>query len=106
MHREPGLHDLTNPVTIPNHKADLTTTVRLYDYIGHSWKYPEATHDKKAALWQDHLLYMESFFYFLSQDAKVPASLREEVNQWGLPKDEFADTDTGRTSSTFVKGAG
>ena len=23
----------------------------------------------------------------------VPASLRDEVNQWGLPKDEFADTD-------------
>jgi hypothetical protein len=94
MHREPGLRDLTNPVTIPNHKADFNNNGPVStDYIGHSWKYPEATYAEKAALWQDHLLYTQSFFYFLSQDAKVPASLRAEVNQWGLPKDEFADTD-------------
>jgi hypothetical protein len=94
MHREPGLRDLTNPVTIPNHKADFNNNGPVStDYIGHSWKYPEATYAEKAALWQDHFLYTQSFFYFLSQDAKVPASLRAEVNQWGLPKDEFADTD-------------
>jgi hypothetical protein len=94
MRREPGLHDLTNPVMIPNHKADFNNNGPVStDYIGHSWKYPEATYAEKAALWRDHLLYTESFFYFLSQDAKVPASLREEVNQWGLPKDEFPDTD-------------
>jgi hypothetical protein len=92
--REPGLRDLTNPVMIPNHKADFNNNGPVStDYIGHSWKYPEATYAEKAALWQDHLLYTQSFFYFLSQDAKVPASLRAEVNQWGLPKDEFADTD-------------
>ena len=85
---------MTNPVMIPEHKADFNNNGPVStDYIGHSWKYPEATYAEKAALWQDHLLYTQSFFYFLSQDAKVPASLREEVNQWGLPKDEFADTD-------------
>jgi FAD dependent oxidoreductase len=94
MRREPGLRDLTNPVMIPHHKADFNNNGPVStDYIGHSWKYPEATYAEKAALWQDHLLYTQSFFYFLSQDAKVPASLRAEVNQWGLPKDEFADTD-------------
>jgi hypothetical protein len=94
MHREPGLRDLTNPVMIPNHKADFNNNGPVStDYIGHSWKYPEATYAEKAALWRDHLFYTQSFFYFLSQDAKVPASLRVEVNQWGLPKDEFADTD-------------
>jgi hypothetical protein len=94
MRREPGLRDLTNPVMISNHKADFNNNGPVStDYIGHSWKYPEATYAEKAALWQDHLLYTQSFFYFLSQDAKVPASLRAEVNQWGLSKDEFADTD-------------
>jgi hypothetical protein len=94
MRREPGLRDLTNPVMIPNHKADFNNNGPVStDYIGHSWKYPEATYAEKAALWQDHLLYTQSFFYFLSQDAKVPASLRAEVNHWGLPKDEFLDTD-------------
>jgi len=94
MRREPGLRDLTNPVTIPNRKADFNNNGPVStDYIGHSWKYAEAAYAEKAAIWRDHLLYTQSFFYFLSQDAKVPASLRAEVNQWGLPKDEFIDTD-------------
>jgi hypothetical protein len=94
MGREPGLRDLTNPVMIPNHKADFNNNGPVStDYIGHSWKYPEATYAEKAAIWRDHLLYTQSFFYFLCQDGKVPASLRAEVNQWGLPKDEFTDTD-------------
>jgi hypothetical protein len=94
MGRAPGLRDITNPVMIPNHKADFNNNGPVStDYIGHSWKYPEASYAGKAALWQEHLLYTQSFFYFLSQDPEVPASLRAEVNQWGLPKNEFADTD-------------
>ena len=30
--------------------------------------------------------------YFVSHDESVPASLRQELNRWGLPKDEYADT--------------
>jgi hypothetical protein len=94
MGRAPGFRDITNPVMIPDHKADFNNNGPVStDYIGHSWKYPEATYAEKAALWQEHLLYTQSFFYFISQDAHVPANLRAEVNQWGLPKDEFADTD-------------
>ena len=93
MGHAPGFRDITNPVMIPNHKADFNNNGPVStDYIGHSWKYPEATYAEKAALWRDHLLYTQSFFYFISQDASVPASLRAEVNQWGLAKDEFADT--------------
>ncbi|HTZ59442.1 MAG TPA: FAD-dependent oxidoreductase [Acidobacteriaceae bacterium] len=94
MGRPPGFRDLTNPVMIPDHKADFNNNGPVStDYIGHSWKYPEGSYAEKAELWKEHLLYTESFFYFLSQDASVPESLRAEVNQWGLPKDEFADTD-------------
>jgi hypothetical protein len=93
MGHAPGFRDITNPVMIPNHKADFNNNGPVStDYIGHSWKYPEASYAEKAALWQDHLLYTESFFYFISQDASVPARLRAEVSQWGLAKDEFADT--------------
>lgn len=94
MGHAPRLRDITNPVMIPNHKADFNNNGPFStDYIGHSWKYPEATYKEKADLWQEHLLYTQSFFYFISQDPKAPASLRDEVSQWGLPKDEFADTD-------------
>jgi FAD dependent oxidoreductase len=94
MGRPPGFRDVTNPVPIPNHKVDVNNKGPFStDYIGQSWKYPEASYKEKAAIWQDHLLYTQSFFYFISQDPKVPAFLRNEVNQWGLPKDEFADSD-------------
>ncbi len=92
--RAPHLQDFFNPVMIPNHKADFNNNGPVStDYIGHSWKYPEASYAEKAAIGQEHLLYTQSFVYFLSHDASVPASLRAEVNEWGLPKDEFADTD-------------
>ncbi len=92
--RAPVLHDFFNPVLIPNHKADFNNNGPVStDYIGHSWRYPEASDAEKSAIWKEHLLYTESFVYFLSQDASVPQSLRAQVNTWGLPKDEFADTD-------------
>jgi hypothetical protein len=94
MGRPPRFGDVTNPVKIPNHKADFNNNGPFStDYIGRSWTYPEASYQDKARIWQQHLLYTQSFMYFISQDEKVPASLRAEVNQWGLPKDEFADTD-------------
>ena len=72
MGRTPGFRDVTNPVMIPNHKADFNNNGPVStDYIGHSWKYPEASYADKAEMWQDHLLYTKSFFYFLSQDARV-----------------------------------
>jgi hypothetical protein len=92
--RAPVLADFFRPVTIPNHKADFNNNGPIStDYIGHSWNYPEASYAKKATLWKEHLLYIQSFVYFLSHDASVPDSLRAEINQWGLPKDEFSDTD-------------
>ena len=32
-------------------------------------------------------------FYFLANDARVPESIRGEINQWGLCADEFASTN-------------
>jgi FAD dependent oxidoreductase len=91
--RVANLHDVTNPVPIPNHKADFNNNGPFStDYIGHSRKYPDGTYAQRAVIWRQHLLYTQSFMYFLSHDSSVPASLRAEVNTWGLPKDEFADT--------------
>jgi hypothetical protein len=94
MGREPHFKDLTNPVAIPNEKADFNNNGPVStDFIGHSWSYPEGTYAERDAIWRQHLLYFQSFFYFLSQDASVPVSLRTEVNQWGLSRDEFSATD-------------
>ena len=93
MGHEPRLGDITNPVFIPNQKADFNNNGPFStDFIGHSWKYPTGSYAEKAAIWKQTLLYTQSFFYFISHDPSVPESLRDETNEWGLPKDEFADT--------------
>lgn len=92
--RAPVLHDVMGPHAIPNHKADVNNNGPFStDVIGKSWDYPDASYAGRARIWRDHLRYTQGFFWFLSQDPGVPASLRAEVNSWGRAKDEFADTD-------------
>lgn len=91
--RVPNLHDVMNPVPIPNHKADFNNNGAFStDFIGKSWTYPDASYAERRRIWNEHLLYTKSFVYFLATNPQVPASLRAEMNRWGLPKDEFADT--------------
>jgi hypothetical protein len=41
---------------------------------------------------QAHRDYTAGLLYFLANDAQVPAGTRDEMNQWGLCKDEFTDS--------------
>jgi hypothetical protein len=93
MHRPPTIRDMMNPVAIPARKADFNNNGPVStDYIGKSWTYPDASYAERKRIWEDHLLYTQSFLWFLAQDPQVPASLRTEVNSWGRAKDEFIDT--------------
>ncbi len=83
---------ITSPM--PNHKTDMNNYGPFStDYIGKSWDYPEASYARRAEIWRDHVDYTKGFYYFLAHDPRVPESLQEEVNRWGLSKDEFADND-------------
>lgn len=92
--RAPNFHDVTNPIPIPHNKADFNNNGPVStDFIGHSWNYPEGSYAEKQVIWDEHLKYVQDFFYFLSHEPSVPTSLRKEVNEWGLSKDEFQDTE-------------
>ena len=92
--RCPRLNELTNPVGIPNYKADFNNNGPFStDYIGKDWTFPNASYAERTIIWQDHIDYTKGFFYFLAHDPQVPTQLRNEVNTWGLAKDEFTDTD-------------
>jgi hypothetical protein len=92
MGRAPNFHDVTNPVEIPNHKADFNNNGPVStDYIGHSWGYPDGSYAVKQKIWNDTAEYTQAFFYFLAHDPSVPPSLQKEVNEWGLSRDEFVD---------------
>jgi hypothetical protein len=90
--RAPNFHDVTNPVEVPNHKADFNNNGPVStDYIGHSWGYPDGSYAMRQKIWNETVEYTEGFFYFLAHDPSVPPSLQKEVNEWGLSKDEFVD---------------
>jgi hypothetical protein len=90
--RVPNFHDVTNPVEIPNHKADFNNNGPVStDYIGHSWGYPDGSYAERQKIWNDTVEYTQGFFYFLAHDPSVPPGLQKEVNGWGLSKDEFGD---------------
>lgn len=87
------LQEVTLIAPIPNHKADFNNQGPFStDYIGASWDYPNGSYARKAEIWQAHVDYTKGYFYFLAHDPRVPKSLQDEVNRWGLAKDEFRDT--------------
>jgi hypothetical protein len=92
--RAPVMHEVTLIARIPNKKADINNQGAFStDYIGKNYDYPDGDYATRKRIWDDHINYVKGFFYFLANDARVPKSLQQEVNTWGLAKDEFVDTD-------------
>jgi hypothetical protein len=90
--RPPIMHEVTLIARIPGKKADINNQGAFStDYIGKSWGYPDGSYATRARIWEDHVNYTKGFFYFLAHDPQVPKSLQQEVNSWGLAKDEFTD---------------
>jgi hypothetical protein len=89
----PELNSVIKVDRIPNGKADVNNNGAFStDYIGGSWDYPDASYARRAEIWKEHKQYTQGFFYFLANDPQVPERLRQEMNHWGLSKDEFADS--------------
>ena len=80
---------------IPNDKFDLNASGLIFntDYWGGNTDYPDGNKATRARIWQDHTDYVQGFFWFLGHDERVPQALRDQVNAWGLAKDEFSDND-------------
>ena len=87
------LGDFTGISLLPNDKTDINSGGAVStDLPGASWEYPEATYERRQQIWAEHLTWAQGLFYFLGNDPAVPESLRAQMNQWGLAKDEFVDT--------------
>jgi hypothetical protein len=90
--RAPHVDEILLPREIANHKWDFNNRGPFStDYIGKNWEYPNASYDKRAEIWQDHIYYTKGLFHCLTHDLRVPKSLREELNEFGLAQDEFVD---------------
>ncbi len=78
---------------IPNGKYDVNASGLIVstDHPGFNTEYPDGDEATRNRIWQDHVDWVQGFFYFLGHDRRVPRALRDQVNRWGLCKDEFVD---------------
>ncbi|MFC7524869.1 FAD-dependent oxidoreductase [Parapedobacter sp. GCM10030251] len=77
---------------IPNRKTDTNNHGPFStDFIGMNYDYPEASYERRREIIREHENYQKGLMYFLANDPRVPADVREEMAQWGLAADEFTD---------------
>ena len=77
---------------LPNRKTDTNNHGPFsFDNIGMNYDYPEASYERRREIIKEHRDYQQGLLWFLANDPRVPADVREEANRWGLPKDEFKD---------------
>ncbi|MBZ4190172.1 FAD-dependent oxidoreductase [Niabella beijingensis] len=82
------LQQIITLTPMPNKKTD----TNHLDFFGASYDYAEADDATRLKIEQLHKDYALGMLWFLANDKRVPRHIREEMGEWGLPKDEFRDT--------------
>lgn len=86
--------NLIHFVMMPNRKTDINNCGGFStDMIGANFDYADATYARRAEIIRDHESYTKGLFYFISHDPRMPKHLRDEMLNWGYPKDEYADNE-------------
>ena len=77
---------------IPNRKTDTNNHGPFsMDFIGMNYDYPEATYERRKEILKEHEDYQKGLLYFVQNDSRVPKEIHDEMQNWGLAKDEFQD---------------
>ncbi len=63
------------------------------DMIGCNWQYPEASYKQRERIQREHLAYTQGLLWFVASDPRVPQNVRDQINQWGYPRDEYPESD-------------
>lgn len=83
-----GFRDGVNNKWDFNNKGAFST-----DYIGGNYNYPDSTYAEREQIWQEHYDYTAGLLYFLANDPSVPSETQKDVASYGLPKDEYQDSN-------------
>src|SRR5690606_4053037 len=89
LNPERPLQKIVSLTPMPNKKTDSN----FLNMFGNSHDYPEGDYATRAKIEQEHKDYALGMLWVLKNDPRVPDHIREEIADWGLPKDEFQDTD-------------
>ena len=84
--------------SMPNGKTDSNAHGRVSgDFVGGSfsvkdgWTYSDASYAMRDHVIEAHRRYQEGLLWTLQNHVRVPEKIRQELSQWGLAKDEFAE---------------
>lgn len=77
---------------LPNHKTDINNNGPFStDMIGNSYDYPDGDYPTRQKIIQQHIDYTKGLLYFIGHDPQMPEYLRQQMSDWGYPKDEYPD---------------
>lgn len=75
---------------MPNHKTDINNNGAFStDMIGINYGYAEASYEQRQQLQTAHENYTKGLLYFIGHDSRMPVHLRNQMLEWGYPKDEY-----------------
>jgi FAD dependent oxidoreductase len=75
---------------MPNRKTDINNRGGFStDMIGMNYGWPEGSFEERRKIFDAHVSYTKGLLYFFKTDKRVPDTLREFINNWGYPKDEY-----------------
>jgi len=80
--------------TMPNGKTDINNKGGFStDVIGENWNYPEADYEERTQILKFHEDYTKGLLYFIGHDKRIPEDIRQQMQEWGYPKDEYTDNN-------------
>jgi hypothetical protein len=92
-HREVSLKDFLKIDMVTPEKTDINNQGGFStDGIGLNQAYPEADYATRDRIRSELLEYTQGLLTYLATSPRVPASIRAEMQSWGLCQDEFPDT--------------
>ncbi|MET0418094.1 MAG: FAD-dependent oxidoreductase, partial [Actinoplanes sp.] len=80
-------HSIGGGKTDSNNNGAVST-----DHIGFNYAYPTASWAARESIIAEHRTYQQGLMWFLANDPRLPASVRDSTARWGLPVDEFTST--------------
>ncbi len=81
-----------HPAAMPNGKTDTNNNGAFStDNIGMNFDYPDGSYAERETIIHEHEIYQKGLMWSLQNHPRVPESIRKEMAQWGLPKDEFIE---------------
>jgi hypothetical protein len=81
-------------IEMPNNKVDINNKGGFsLSMAGANWDYPEADYWHRKEIAKKIEDYNRGIIYFLGHDPDVPEHVREQMLQYGWPKDEFTDNN-------------